>query len=97
MTVAVFTDDGITVSALLNTSNHKLMSRGRARRHQRQAPPSSSQPQQDSSARGAAGRDHGPGKAIRALLRQPLLQSGKPSLVLFEKGGVHHLGVEIHT
>lgn len=97
MTVAVFTANGIIASALLNTSNHMLMSKGRERRQQWQTLPSGRQPQLGSSARGAAGRDCSPGKGIRELLRQPLLPSGKPSLVFSKKHGAHCLSTEIHT
>lgn len=82
MTVAVFTAAGIIVPAPLNTSNHRLMSKGRAGRQQwlllgRAAGP------------GGCWQGLQPREGIRAPLRQPLLQSGKPSLGLFKKGGVH--------
>lgn len=69
-----------------------LIPKGRERRQRWQT-----LPQQGSRARCAAGWDCSPGKAIRAFPRQTLLQPGKPSLVLFEKGGVDCLGAEIHT
>lgn len=90
MTVAVFTAAGIIVPAPLNTSNHRLMSKGRAGRQQRLLLGRAAGP-------GGCWQGLQPREGIRAPLRQPLLQSGKPSLGLFKKGGVHCLGAEIHT